>query len=127
MSDVALQGFDSNLLTRSDGLVFLLFLSIFLYYVIEIGLKSRQNKENITTPKDITWGKNIFISILGLAAIIFGGNLVVNNGTEIAYSLGMSETLVGLTIVAIGTSLPELVTSITAALKKRAKSLWVIL
>lgn len=72
-------------------------------------------------------GKNIFISIIGLAAIIFGGNLVVNNGTEIAYSLGMSETLVGLTIVAIGTSLPELVTSITATLKKRAKSLWVIL
>lgn len=57
MSDIALQGFDSNLLTRSDGLVFLLFLSIFMYYVIEIGLKSRQNKENISTPKDITWGK----------------------------------------------------------------------
>ncbi|MCA1026079.1 MULTISPECIES: calcium/sodium antiporter [Cytobacillus] len=121
MSDIALQGFDSNLLTRSDGLVFLLFLSIFMYYVIEIGLKSRQNKENISTPKDITWGKNIFISIIGLAAIIFGGNLVVNNGTEIAYSLGMSETLVGLTIVAIGTSLPELVTSITAALKKESE------
>ncbi|MBD7936319.1 MULTISPECIES: calcium/sodium antiporter [Cytobacillus] len=121
MSDITLQGFDSNLLTRSDGLVFLLFLSIFMYYVIEIGLKSRQNIETTSTPQDLTWGKNIFISTLGLAAIIFGGNLVVNNGTEIAYSLGMSETLVGLTIVAIGTSLPELVTSITAALKKESE------
>ncbi|MED1606889.1 calcium/sodium antiporter [Cytobacillus kochii] len=121
MSDITLQGFDSNLLTRTDGLVFLLFLSIFMYYVIEIGLKSRQNLETTSTPQDLTWGKNIFISTLGLAAIIFGGNLVVNNGTEIAYSLGMSETLVGLTIVAIGTSLPELVTSITAALKKESE------
>lgn len=73
MSDITLQGFDSNLLTRSDGLVFLLFLSIFMYYVIEIGLKSRQNIETTSTPQDLTWGKNIFISTLGLAAIIFGG------------------------------------------------------
>ncbi|WP_079529268.1 calcium/sodium antiporter [Halobacillus hunanensis] len=121
MSDVALQGLDSNMLTRSEGFIFLLFLSIFMYYVIEIGLKSRRDTGNESVPEDITWGKNILISILGLAAIIFGGNLVVNNGTEIAYSLGMSETLVGLTIIAVGTSLPELVTSISAALKKESE------
>lgn len=61
------------------------------------------------------------LTIAGLAAIIFGGDLVVRSSTEIAYSLGMSETLVGLTIVAIGTSLPELVTSVAAAIKKRAR------
>ncbi|ASN04804.1 calcium/sodium antiporter [Virgibacillus necropolis] len=121
MSDIALQGFSSNLLTRSDGIIFLLFLAIFMYYVIEIGLKSRKNTEEEQAPKDIKWGKNILITILGLAGIIFGGNLVVDNGTEIAYSLGMSETLVGLTIIAIGTSLPELVTSISAALKKESE------
>ncbi|AOV07467.1 calcium/sodium antiporter [Sporosarcina ureilytica] len=121
MSDIALQGFNSNMITRSDGFIFLLFLSIFMYYVIEIGLKSRKNAASEPTPKNISWGKNLFITVLGLAAIIFGGDLVVNNGTEIAYSLGMSETLVGLTIIAIGTSLPELVTSISAALKKESE------
>lgn len=121
MSDIALQGSNSNLLTRSDGFIFILFLSIFMYYVIEIGLKSRKDTADEPVPEDLRWGKNILITILGLAAIIFGGNLVVDNGTEIAYSLGMSETLVGLTIIAIGTSLPELVTSISAALKKESE------
>lgn len=121
MSDIALQGFSSNMISRSDGFIFLLFLSIFMYYVIEIGLRSRKNTANEPVPENIHWGKNIFITILGLAAIIFGGDLVVDNGTKIAYSLGMSETLVGLTIIAIGTSLPELVTSISAALKKESE------
>lgn len=121
MGDMALQGLDSNMITRSDGLIFLLFLSIFMYYIIELGLKSRKNALNQSPPVNITWGKNILITVVGLAAIIFGGDLVVNNGTKIAYSLGMSETLVGLTIIAIGTSLPELVTSISAALKKESE------
>lgn len=121
MSDMALQGANMNLLTRSDGLIFLLFLSIFMYYVIEIGLKNRKDTAGDPIPEDLKWGKNILITILGLAAIIFGGDLVVDNGTEIAYSLGMSETLVGLTIIAIGTSLPELVTSVTAALKQESE------
>lgn len=121
MSDVALQGFSSNMISRSDGLILLLFLSIFMYYVIEYGLKSRKDAANEPIPKDISWRKNIFITLLGLAAIIYGGNLVVDNGITIAFSLGMSETLVGLTIIAIGTSLPELVTSISAALKKESE------
>jgi cation:H+ antiporter len=121
MGDVVLQGFDSNLLTRSDGLIFLLFLSVFMYYIIEIGLKSRKESKHEEIPKDITWGKNSFLTLIGLGAIVFGGDMVVDNGTDIAYSLGMSETLVGLTIIAIGTSLPELVTSITAAFRKESE------
>lgn len=109
------------MITRSDGFIFLLFLSIFMYYIIEIGLKSRKNAADEPVPQNISWGKNIFITLVGLAAIIFGGDLVVNNGTKIAFSLGMSETLVGLTIIAIGTSLPELVTSISAALRKESE------
>ncbi|GKV54106.1 K+-dependent Na+/Ca+ exchanger [Sporosarcina sp. NCCP-2222] len=121
MSDVALQGYSENMITRSDGFIFILFLCIFVYYIIEVGLKSRKNAVNEHDTENSSWGKNIFITIIGLAAIIFGGDLVVNNGTKIAYSLGMSETLVGLTIIAIGTSLPELVTSISAALKKESE------
>lgn len=121
MSDMALQGFSSNLITRSDGLIFLLFFAVFMYYVFEIARKSRNNGGEAEQPVNTTWGKNTLFTLLGLAAIIFGGDLVVSNSTEIAYALGMSETLVGLTIVAIGTSLPELVTSITAALKKQSE------
>lgn len=122
MSDVFLQGLSSNMITRSDGVILLLFLTIFMYYIIEVGLKSRKesSKEEFSN-EDISWGKNSLITIIGLAGIIGGGQLVVTNATEIAYSLGMSETLVGLTIVAIGTSLPELVTSISAALKKESE------
>ncbi|PIC73941.1 calcium/sodium antiporter [Sporosarcina sp. P17b] len=121
MSDIALQGFSSNVLTRSDGIIFLIFLSIFMYYVIELGLRSRQNATLTQVTENVKSGKNILITLVGLAAIIFGGDLVVDNATKIAYSLGMSETLVGLTIIAIGTSLPELVTSISAALKKESE------
>ena len=121
MSDAALQGFGANMITRADGLLFLLFLSIFMYYVIENGLKSRKDAVDSPAPADFRWGKKIFITLIGLAAIIVGGDFVVDNGTKIAYSLGMSETLVGLTIIAVGTSLPELVTSITAALKKESE------
>ncbi|WP_085993565.1 calcium/sodium antiporter [Oceanobacillus senegalensis] len=121
MSDITLEGLSDNFITRSDGLIFLLFLSIFMYYVIEVALKSRNNMSSETVPNDVTWGKNILITILGLAGIIIGGEMVVSNGTEIAYRWGMSETLVGLTIIAIGTSLPELVTSVAAALKKESE------
>ncbi|WP_313235617.1 calcium/sodium antiporter [Sporosarcina ureae] len=121
MSDMALQGFSSNMITRGDGIIFLIFLSIFMYYVIELGLRSRQNATLTQPTENVKWGKNILITLVGLAAIIFGGDLVVDNATKIAYSLGMSETLVGLTIIAIGTSLPELVTSISAALKKESE------
>jgi cation:H+ antiporter len=121
ISDVVLQGFSGNNITRSDGIILLLFLGIFMYYVIEVAMSSRKNGNDEQTPADLNWGKSILITVLGLAAIIFGGQMVVTNATEIAYSLGMSETLVGLTIVAIGTSLPELVTSIAAALKKESE------
>ena len=120
ISDIELQGLSDNLLTRSDGIIFLLFLSIFMYYVIEVGLESRKDSKEEPIPSTIKWGKNIGLTLAGLAAIIFGGDMVVDSGTAIALDLGMSKTLVGLTIIAIGTSLPELVTSISAALKKES-------
>jgi cation:H+ antiporter len=121
ISDVVLQGLTENLLTRSDGLIFLLIFSIFIYYIFEVARNSRDKIAQDQSDEKLTWGKNTFRTVLGLGAIIFGGEMVVRNSMEIAVSLGMSETLVGLTIVAIGTSLPELVTSIMAAIKKQSE------
>lgn len=102
---------------RIDGVILLLGMALYLFVVIKNALKNRtdESKENL-----ISVPKSLIFMIIGLAAIICGGNFVVDNASIIAKSLGLSETLIGLTIVAIGTSLPELVTSITAARKKEA-------
>jgi cation:H+ antiporter len=122
ISDISLQSLSGNLITRSDGFILLLFFVIFLYYIFEVARHSRdKGKQEGTKPEAISWGKNILFTLGGLAAIIFGGDIVVGSATELAFSFGMSETLVGLTIVAIGTSLPELITSITAAIKKESE------
>ncbi|AKG73623.1 calcium/sodium antiporter [Salinicoccus halodurans] len=120
MGDVALEGAAENLVSRGDGLVILLFFAVFLYYVFDMALKNRSDAaDGVETDVGSSWMRNIVFTLGGLAAIIFGGRLVVDSATEIALALGMSETLVGLTIVAIGTSLPELITSVTAAIKKQ--------
>ena len=122
MADMRLQNLRENLVTRSDGLILLGFFSIFLYYIFEVATHSRENtnsQNKILDRKDIS--KSVLYTLGGLAAIIFGGDMVVKNSIRIALTLGMSETLVGLTIVAVGTSLPELITSVTAALKKESE------
>ncbi|WP_164667280.1 calcium/sodium antiporter [Virgibacillus doumboii] len=122
ISDIRLQSLGENLLTRSDGLIFLLFFAIFLYYLFEVARTSKDEvNDQSEDSKTNSWVKNIALTIGGLAAIIFGGELVVSNATDIAISFGMSETMVGLTIVAVGTSLPELITSVTAAVKKESE------
>ncbi len=121
ISDKAVVGAADNLVTRSEGIILLLFFTVFLYYVFEMARANRAAADTGESPISGGWGKNLLFTLGGLAAIIFGGDLVVDNATTIALSLGMSETLVGLTIVAIGTSLPELITSITAALKKESE------
>lgn len=104
---------DGNL-SRLEGL---LFLAIFIFY---LGLMVRSAMKNRIeeTPMDVMplWKSLLFVAG-GLAAVVFGGDMVVDNASLIAKAWGMSDTLVGLTIVAIGTSLPELVTSITASKK----------
>ena len=99
---------------RIDAIILLV---LFAAYIILLVRSALKNREEGTSPKVYTWAKSIIFVIIGVAAIIGGGQLVVNNATTIAKDLGMGDTLVGLTIVAIGTSLPELVTSIVAAKK----------
>ena len=93
--------------------------SITIGYTVFLILRSRdeiKNNKEEYKPKRKWWLNLIFVAV-GLAGIIFGGDLVVDNASFIAGKLGMSDLLVGLTIVAVGTSLPELVTSIVAAKK----------
>ena len=120
--DKSLQNSLVSSLSRADGLILLSFFSVFLYYIIEVALKSQNNGHYLLNETQaINIKKASIQTALGLSGIILGGLLVVENAKSIALSLGMSETLVGLTIVAIGTSLPEMVTSITAALKKESE------
>ncbi|WP_010174137.1 calcium/sodium antiporter [Bacillus coahuilensis] len=121
MNDSFLQGISPAVVSRSEGFILLLFLSIFIYYIIEVARNSKEPQAELTLTEPSSWTKNALYTFGGLGAIILGGELVVNNATTIAYSFGMSETLVGLTIIAIGTSLPELITSITAAVKKESE------
>lgn len=96
----------------TEGLILLSFFLIYLYYLAMDGIKSRQkeNKEKFTF-------KSVLYIIIGLVGIVFGGELVVNSATEIASLLNVSQSVIALTIVAVGTSLPELVTSVVATKK----------
>ena len=102
-------------ISNIEGIILLLILIAYVIYLVKSAKKS-ENANLVEKPK-LSLPKSIIFIIVGLAGIILGGDLVVNSASDIAIALGMSETLVGLTIVAIGTSLPELVTSLTA-LKK---------
>ena len=102
-------------ITNIEGIILLIIMVTYIAFLIYNTKKSGGANE-VEKPK-LTLPKSIIFILVGIAGIVIGGDLVVDSASAIAIALGMSETLVGLTIVAIGTSLPELVTSITA-LKK---------
>lgn len=102
-------------IARIDGIIMLLIMAAYISYLVIDAMRNREEvNEDVKVMSPLV---SIICIIGGLAAIIFGGNLVVNNATEIARAVGWSETFIGLTIVAVGTSLPELVTSAVAAKK----------
>lgn len=115
-ADIYLDGSAENFISRSDGITLLLFFVIFLAYNLSVS-KSGVEEENFAT-KDYTVLKSVLLIILGLAGLIVGGRLIVTSAVEIAEVIGMSERVIGLTVVSIGTSLPELATCIIAVRKK---------
>lgn len=114
------RGSHTFVLSRIDGIILLCIFVFFILWTVNGVLKSKQqlhdnnndSDENIMSPS-----KGMLFSIIGVAGIIIGGDVVVDSATNIASSFGIDETLIGLTIVAMGTSLPELVTSVVAAFK----------
>ena len=104
---------DGNL-SFLNGIVLLLVFAYFIYNMIR---GAKNNKEEVEEQSNKPLWLTIILGILGLGAVVWGGDLVVNSASAIAMQLGMSENLVGLTIVAVGTSLPEFVTSVIATKK----------
>jgi cation:H+ antiporter len=109
---------ETSEISRIDAVILLGFFGGFLYYVAT-QLKSDPNAE-IVENKDYSNLKIWVLLIIGLAGLVGGGKLVVDNAVAMAQSLGVSEKIIGLTIVAAGTSLPELATSVVAAMRKNA-------
>lgn len=108
----------TNFLGRIDALILLLFFGIFLFYIFR---NMRNDNPEIEIDKKPLGVARIIIYIVGgLAALVFGGNLSVNNAVDIAEAAGISERIIGLTIIAAGTSLPEVATSAVAAYRKNS-------
>lgn len=103
-----------NSFPRGDGLVLLLFFSVFMYYLISMTRNKVEDEDNASLP---SMKKSVIISIIGFVGIVLGSNFVVEGASGLAKIMGISERMISLTIVALGTSLPELVTSVTATKK----------
>ena len=103
-----------NSFTRGDGVAVILFFLVFIYYLISMMRNKTAEEENYVEMK--MW-KAVLFTIVGIVSIVLGSNLVVDNASGIAKALGVSERMIALTIVALGTSLPELVTSVSATKK----------
>ena len=107
-------------ISRIEGIVLLLLFCVFLGYTIFMGIKeSKTNleKDDAKEEKNNSIVKNIILVILGVIGLIVGGDLTVDNAVNVANYFNISEKIISLTILAVGTSLPELVTSVTAAIK----------
>ena len=118
-NDVLLDKGASNILSTTDGILLLCFFLIFLSYTFAIALDGKsQATDEENNIKQMPMLKSVLFIIGGLCGLVYGGQLFVDGAINIARSLGVSESVIGLTLVALGTSLPELATSIVAALKK---------
>lgn len=115
-ADVMISGEARNVVSRGDGLVLLCFFLIFMSYTFAVARNGDAGEAEEVNVMPM-WRSLLYI-LAGLAGLVFGGNLFVDGASGIARSFGVSESVIGLTLVAGGTSLPELATSVVAAMKK---------
>ncbi len=108
----------SLMISRLDGVVFVLFFALFMVYIIKLAREGRADMIEETPDTVLPMGKSILFILLGMIGLFLGGKWVVDGAIKIAEHFDISQNLIGLTIVAIGTSLPELVTSAMAAYRK---------
>lgn len=117
-NDIIFSGHSDSLLSVGDGLILLCFFAIFMYYIFSI---SGKGSGPATINIHLTVSKSVLYIVAGLTGMIVGGHWIVDGAILFASSMGVSESLIGLTIVALGTSLPELATSAVAAFKKNSE------
>ncbi len=118
VNDIMFADADKNYISFSDGITLLSFMAIFMYYLVHLAKTSGEDEDlNI---QNMTIYKCLFYILAGLVLLVSGGKFFVDSAVELALGFGLSQAVVGLTIVAAGTSLPELATSVVAALKKNS-------
>lgn len=124
-NSMMLDGLPENVISRSEGLLLLLFFMIFMRYTFSIARNAVNGAEAVdgadADAKKMPLWKSALLIAAGLAGLIFGGEWFVDGASGVARGLNVSESVIGLTIVAAGTSLPELATSMVAALKKNTE------
>lgn len=113
--DTVFAGATANTITRADALICLLLFGVFLYFIIKSTRASRKEKKKRAEKPEYTLGKSLLLVVIGLVGVVAGSQFVVNSASFIASAIGISDRIIALTIVAFGTSLPELITTITAA------------
>ena len=118
MDDFSSVQITGHVLSRTDGVVLLLCLALFMWLTYRVAMRNR--KEATVAPPSMPWWRAVLWMALGLGALVLGSDLFVSSASDLAVSLGMSQAVVGLTIVAGGTSLPELATSVVAAYRGRS-------
>lgn len=117
-NDILIDGAGMAVLSRIDGLMFLTFFIIFMYYTFIVSKHSAADDGHAVKER-ANW-QSVLLLIGGIMGLYFGGVLIVDNATIIAVNLGLSEAVIGILVVALGTSLPELATSAVAAYKGNA-------
>lgn len=118
-NDCLIDGADVSQLSRIDGAVLLTFFVIFLYYTASIGHNAGTHAQASSHEALQSVARSLTGLALGLVCLVVGGQWTVHGAVHLARSLGVSQSLIGLTVVAVDTSLPELVTSLVAALKNK--------
>jgi cation:H+ antiporter len=117
-NDILLDGYSVAEISRIDGLVLLSFFLIFMAYTFALAMHDDPLIDN--PPAKMGLPKSLLLIMLGLVGLFFGGKFIVEGAIDIARALGISESVIGLTVVAAGTSMPELATSVVAAFKKNS-------
>lgn len=111
-------GSNPNAIHQTDGILLMAFFGLFVAYIIILAKNGKADILDEVPRAEITTTKSVFMIVLGMVGLFFGGQWVVDGAIIVANYFGLSEAFIGLTVVAIGTSLPELVTSAVAAYKK---------
>ena len=113
-------GLSDGIISRPEGVIFWAFFIAYLLYLLKMTKSGQETAEEVKEEKKDSMLKLVILVIIGVVLIVWGSDITVDAATTLAKIFGMSERLIGLTIVALGTSLPELVTSVTAAIKGKA-------